>query len=129
MYEYKNILRNYYVFLKYYYNESDGRLFRLRFVNDTLKQKKEENKITSETYKAFQKILESFIRYKICFESVGIAGFGDEKISYIDLVNIIYKLCKILEFYYLRNMKYESLQDLRTDYLLYIEKEIYTFIE
>ena len=126
LYEYKNRLRSYYNFLKYYYNENDGKLFRLNFVYESLKQKLDEHKITEDTFSAFENIRNSFIEYKQCFEAAGIPGFGDIDTPYIDLVHIIYKLCKILEFYYLRNMKYEMLQDLRNDYLLYTEKEIYS---
>ncbi len=125
LYEYKNRLRSYYNFLKYYYNENDGKLFRLNFVYESLKQKFEEQKITQETFNAFEDIRTSFIEYKKHFEISGIPGFGDVNTPYINVVHIIYKLCKILEFYYLRNMRYENLQELRNKYLLYIEKEIY----
>ena len=125
LYEYKNRLRSYYNFLKYYYNENDGKLFRLNFVHESLKQKSDEQKITMETFNAFENIRNSFIEYKQCFEVAGIPGFGDLNTPYIEIVHSIYKLCKILEFYYLRNMKYEDLQELRNKYLLYIEKEIY----
>lgn len=126
LYEYKNRLRHYFNFLKYYYNENDGKLFRLNFVHESLKQKLDEQKINADTFDAFEDIKNSFIEYKQCFEVAGIPGFGDVETPYIDVVHIIYKLCKILEFYYLRNMKYEMLQNLRNDYLLYTEKEIYS---
>lgn len=126
LFEYKNTVKNYYNFLKYYYNENDGRLFRLNFVYESLKQKHEEEKMGRDTLKAFEEIRSCFIQYKSSFDAVGIAGFGDESITYLEVVHLIYKLCKIMEFYYLRNMKYDLLQNLRNDYLFYVEKEIFS---
>ncbi len=126
MFELRNTMRNYFNFLKYYYNETDGKLFRLNFIHETLKQKADEKKVTQDTYKAYEAIRGSFLQYKFSFETVGLPGFGDEELPYIDLIHMIYKLCKILEFCYLRSMKYETLQSLRTDYLLFVEKEIYS---
>ncbi len=125
-YEYKKNLLNYYLFLKFYYNENDGKLFRLNFVYDSLKVKLDENKINKDVFESYQIIRESFINYKNLFEKVGLNGFGSEKMSYYELIDFIYKLCKIIEFYYLRNMKYETLQLFRNDILFYVEKEILT---
>lgn len=128
LYEYKNSIRNNYNFLKYYYNENDGKLFRLNFIHDSLKQKYNEKVLGKETLMAFEEIRSSFIKYKSTLEIVGIEGFGDERMPYIEVIHLIYKLCKVMEFYYLRNMKYEMLQSLRNDYLFYIEKEIFSII-
>jgi len=125
-YEYKKNLLNYYSFLKFYYNENDGKLFRLNFINESLKIKLDENKITKEVFDSYQLIRESFINYKNQFEAVGLIGFGSEKLSYYELLDLIFKLCKIIEFYYLRNMKYEALQLFRNDILFYVEKEVLT---
>jgi hypothetical protein len=58
------------------------------------------------------------------FEKIGLKGFGNPDLQYIVLIDFIYKICKIVEFYYLRNMKYEDLQVFRNDILFYIEKEV-----
>jgi len=121
---YKKNLKNYYLFLKYYYNESDGKLFRLNFVSESLKSKLNDGKIKEEVYNAFEEIRRSFINYRNLFEDTGISGFGHEKISYYELLDFIFKLCKIIEFYYLRNMKYTALQDLRNEIYYYIENEM-----
>lgn len=121
---YKNNLKNYYLFLKYYYNESDGKLFRLNFVSESLKTKLNEGKIKEEVYTSFEEIRQSFTNYRNLFEETGISGFGHDKMSYYELLNFIYKLCKIIEFYYLRNMKYTALQDLRSEIFYYVENEI-----
>lgn len=123
-YEYKKILLNYYSFLKFYYNENDGKQFRLNFINDSLKAKLDENKISKDVFESYQLIRVSFNNYKYQFETVGLSGFGSEKISYYELLDFIFKLCKVIEFYYLRNMKYETLQQFRNDILFYVEKEI-----
>ncbi len=121
---YKNNLKNYYLFLKYYYNESDGKLFRLNFVSESFKNKLNEGKISEDVYNSFENIRGVFINYRNHFDERGISGFGSEKISYYELLNFIYKLCKIIEFYYLRNMKYAALQDLRNEIYYYVENEI-----
>jgi len=125
-YEFKKIMLNYYLFLKFYYNENDGKLFRLNFVYKSLQGKLEENKISKDVFESYQLIRKSFKNYKIQFELVGLKGFGSEKMTYYELLDYIFKLCKIMEFYYLRNMKYDALQTLRTDILYYVEKEMQT---
>ncbi len=123
-YEYKKFLLNNYSFLKFYYNENEGKLFRLNFVYESLKLKMDEKKISEEVFNSYKLIRDSFINYKYQFEIVGILGFGSEKISYYDLLYFIFKLCKVMEFYYLRNMNYDALQQLRNDILYYVEKEL-----
>ncbi len=126
-YAYRKILHEYYSFLNHYYNESDGKMFRLNFIHDSLKAKLEKGIIESEVYNSFEAIRDSFKAYKYQFEFEGISGFGSQKMSYRELIHFIYKLCKIIEFYYLRNMKYENLRVFRNDLLFYIEKEILNF--
>ena len=124
LFEYKNTLRNYFNFLKYYYNETDGKMFRKNFIYESLRQKLGDKKISNDTFKTYENIRASFIKYRNAFEISGIKVFGNHDMPYIDIIHLIYKLCKIMEFYYLRNMKYDNLQNLRNEYLLYIEKEI-----
>jgi hypothetical protein len=125
-YEYKKNLLNYYSFLKFYYNENDGKLFRLNFIYESLKLKLDEKKLNKEVFESYQIIRDSFNNYKNHFELVGLIGFGSEKMTYYELLDFIFKLCKIIEFYYLRNSKYESLQQFRNEILYYIEKEMLT---
>lgn len=124
-FEYKKTLSNYYSFLKYYYNENDGKLFRLNFISESLKAKLDEGKIPQEVYESYEDIRESFRDYKFHFENSGLLKFGTDGMSYLDLVDFIYRVSKIIEFYYLRNMKYEQLQTFRNDILFYVEKEIF----
>jgi hypothetical protein len=123
-FNYKSSLRNYYYFLKYYYNESDGKLFRLNFISESLRVKLNENKISEDVYNSFEEIRLSFNIYKSFFDKTGLSGFGPEKMSYYELLHFIFKLCKIIEFYYLRNMKYNDLQDFRNEIYYYVENEI-----
>jgi hypothetical protein len=123
-FSYKNSLKNYYYFLKYYYNESEGKLFRLNFISDSLKVKLNDKKISEDVFNSFEDIRLSFISYKSLFDKTGLSGFGHEKMSYYELLNFIFKLCKIIEFYYLRNMKYNDLQDFRNEIYYYVENEI-----
>jgi len=125
-YQYKKNLLNNYLFLKFYYNENDGKLFRLNFVYESLKVKMSENKISAEVFESYNLIRESFFKYRYQFEVVGLVGFGSEKLSYYELLDFIIRLCKVMEFYYLRNMNYDALQLLRNDILYYTEKEMLT---
>jgi hypothetical protein len=125
-YDYKKLVLNYYSFLKFYYNENDGKLFRLNFVHESLKSKLNENNINSDVFDSYLQIKDSFTKYKNHFEVIGLLGFGSEKLAYHELLELTFKLCKIIEFYYLRNMKYDALQSFRNDILYYVEKEMLT---
>ena len=96
LFEYKNNLKNYFNFLKYYYNETDGKMFRMNFINEALMQKLDEKRITEDTFKTYENIRDSFINYKNAFESAGIRVFGDQDMPYADVLHIIYKMCKIM---------------------------------
>lgn len=124
-FEYKKALTNCYSFLKYYYNENDGKLFRLNFIRESLKAKLDEGKISQEVYESYEEIRESFRDYKYHFENSGLLKFGPDEMSYLDLLDFIYRVSKIIEFYYLRNMKYEQLQTFRNEIMFYVEKEIF----
>lgn len=128
-YDYKRLIMTFYSFLKYYYNENDGKLFRLNFISDSLKAKMADGKISAELFESYEEIRNSFVEYKLYFETIGLAGFGPDRISYYELLDFIYRGCKIIEFYYLRNMKHDLLNRLRTDILYYIEKEIISMNE
>ena len=117
---------NYYSFLKYYYNENDGKMFRLNFISESLKTKLDDGKITREIYESYEEIRETFREYKLHFEGAGLLEFGPDEMSYVELLDLIYRVSKIIEFYYLRNMKHELLQAFRNQYFYYIEKEIFT---
>ncbi|HOP28404.1 MAG TPA: hypothetical protein PK293_09885 [Spirochaetota bacterium] len=125
-FEYKKILMNYYSFLKYYYNDNDGKMFRLNFISDSLKVKLDEGKISREIYDSYEEIKEAFREYKLHFEGAGLLEFGPDEMSYIELLDFIYRVSKIIEFYHLRNMKHEQLQVFRNQYFYYIEKEIFS---
>lgn len=125
-FEYKKNLMNYYSFLKYYYNENDGKMFRLNFISESLKTKLDDGKITREIYESYEEIRETFREYKLHFEGAGLLEFGPDEMSYVELLDLIYRVSKIIEFYYLRNMKHELLQAFRNQYFYYIEKEIFT---
>jgi len=125
-FEYKKILMNYYSFLKYYYNDNDGKMFRLNFISDSLKTKLDEGKISSEVYNSYEEIKKAFREYKLHFEGAGLIEFGPDEMSYMELLDLIYRVSKIIEFYYLRNMKHEQLQNFRNQYFYYIEKEIFS---
>ncbi|HOP61769.1 MAG TPA: hypothetical protein PK358_00325 [Spirochaetota bacterium] len=125
-FEYKKQLTSYYSFLKYYYNENDGKLFRLNFISDSLKSKLEEGRITKDIYDSYEEIRGAFREYKLYFESAGLLDFGPDRMSYSEIIDFIYRVSKIIEFYYLRNMKYDLLQKLRNEILYYLEKEIFS---
>jgi hypothetical protein len=109
-FEYKKNLMNYYSFLKYYYNEDDGKMFRLNFISESLKTKLDDGKITREIYESYEEIRETFREYKLHFEGAGLLEFGPDEMSYVELLDLIYRVSKIIGFYYLRNMKHEQLR-------------------
>ena len=101
-------------------------MFRLNFISESLKTKLDDGKITREIYESYEEIRETFREYKLHFEGAGLLEFGPDEMSYVELLDLIYRVSKIIEFYYLRNMKHELLQAFRNQYFYYIEKEIFT---
>lgn len=124
-YEYKKVLTNYYSFFRNYYSESNGKLFRMNFISDSLRIKLDEGRISREVYESYEEIRKTFIEYKHHFESAGLLEFGPDEMSYMDLLDFIYRVSKIIEFYYLLNMNYDQLQKFRNEIVIYIEKEIF----
>ncbi len=112
-------------YLAYYYNERDGKLFRLQFIMNSLKQKLKENRIGKEVIDCFQSTLNSFTMIKREFEVKGLEGFGFPDIVYIELLDFIIKGSKVLEFYFLRSSRYEELKEFRSELLHYVENEFY----
>jgi hypothetical protein len=111
-------------FITYYYNHNDGKLFRYNFIVNSLSQKLKENLITTEMFEGLNEIRHNFILIKQHFERDGIEWFGPEKMNYYKILEFLYKCCKIIEFFYLRSMEYDKLQELRNEILLPVEKEL-----
>jgi len=114
-------------YVKYYYNEHDGKVYRYNFITEALKIKLHENQIQQDVFDRFENIRNSFLDIKRDFDIKGILEFGPPGFTYIDTLEFIYKCCKIIEFFYLRSMKYESLQALRTETLYSIEHEYFSY--
>jgi len=114
-------------YMRYYYNEHDGKVYRYNFITEALKTKLHENQITPEVFERFENIRNSFLEIKRDFDIKGILEFGPEGFTYIETLEFIHKCCKIIEFFYLRSMKYESLQTLRTETLYSIEHEYFSY--
>jgi hypothetical protein len=123
----KKRLRQDYLFIRYYFNEKDGKLFRLNFVTGALYQKMEENRIDEQVYTAMNEIRENFVLFKNSFEFLGQEGFGFHELPYVDLLEILYKGCRLAEQFYVRTARYDELENLRTEMLYYVEQE-YTSI-
>ncbi len=112
-------------YLSYYYNDRDGKLYRLQFIMNSLKQKLKEEKIEQGVIEGFQEILNSFTMIKREFEVKGLEGFGFPELAYIQLLDFIVKGSKVLEFYFLRSSRYEELKEFRSELLHYVENEFY----
>jgi len=123
-YIYHKKMKKNYDFLKYYYNHLDGKLYRFNFICLALKTKLDNKKIEPELYSGFLKINDAFVKLKENFELRDLENFGFETMSYIDVLELIYKGCRIIEFFYLRMGRYEDLNNLRGEILRYIEKEL-----
>jgi hypothetical protein len=125
----KNSFKQNYNFLSYYYNDSDGKLFRYNFITHTLSEKLDNKIISPDMYKLFLDIRNNFNEIRECLLSNGLAGFGPSDFNYRMLLEFLFKVCKIIEFYYLRSSKYDNLKEFRTDYAHDIEKEYDLFID
>ncbi|PKL40832.1 MAG: hypothetical protein CVV44_04285 [Spirochaetae bacterium HGW-Spirochaetae-1] len=122
-YLYKKKQKKDYEFIKYYYNERDGKLFRYNFVVNSLSQKLIDQKISADVFEGFKKIRENFINLVRNFENRGLQGFGSPDLSYGQLVEFIFKGSLVLEYYYLRTLQHDELQKFRNDVLHYVEEE------
>lgn len=127
-YKFKNELKERYLFLKYYYSDTEGKEFRLNFIKESLQNKVVENKISESVLIKFNNIYDEFKRYKAQFNTLGLYGFGPEEFMYIDVLQFVYKSCKVIEFYYLRSMQYENLKSFRNEIQLYVENEIFSLL-
>lgn len=120
---FKNNLKQNFKFFQYYYNESDGKLFRYNFITHSFSKKLENKLISKEVYELFHDIRDNFVSIKDNLTSNGLPGYGPFDFTYITVLEFLYKLCKIIEFYLLRNSKYDELQIFRSEYSHNIEKE------
>lgn len=120
----KTKLRNSFNFLNYYYNNKDGKIFRYNFITGSLNKKLEEGKITQNEYNDFQEVKNSFIRMVNNFDSLGLEGFGPSGLSYHTILVIIFQTGKVIEFIYLRAMRYEELNSIREAVLRESEEEL-----
>lgn len=123
----KKRLKQDYLFIRYYFNEKDGKLFRLNFVTEALYQKLENGRIDEQVYTSMNEIRENFVLFKNSFEFLGMEGFGFHKLPFIDIMEILYKGCKLVEQFYVRTARYDELENLRNEMLYYVEQE-YTSI-
>jgi len=121
----KKRLKSDHDFLRYYYNDVDGKCFRYNFITESLEQKHGDGSISSDAFKKFKDIRDSFaeLNRRVLFD--GLAGFGPPGMTYLELVDFMFRLCKMVEFSYLRSSRYEALQDFRNRLLHYVEQEYY----
>lgn len=110
-------------FLVYYYNDTDGKMWRYNYIAETLHTRMAEGKITREVFDGYAAICEKFLEIKKMFESRGLTEFGPACFTYSEILEFTYKMSKLLEFYYLRAMRYDELQNLRNEILYYVENE------
>ncbi|MBP8081929.1 MAG: hypothetical protein KAZ87_01875 [Spirochaetes bacterium] len=119
----KTKMKRNYDFLKFYYNKDSGRLYRYNYISENMKAKAESGQTKKEIFEKFSNMRAAFCDIKYTYDMNGFEYFGFNGMQYGKLVDFIYKGAKILEYYYLRNSKYEVLQDLRNNILVYIENE------
>ena len=63
-------------YMKYYFNEHDGKVFRYNFITDALKIKLHENQIQQDVFDRFENIRDTFLEIKRDFDMKGILEFG-----------------------------------------------------
>ncbi len=122
---YSKRLKKDFLFLTYYYNETDGKLFRIIFVIDSFRQKLYEGKISQAVYGSFLEIKDSFLKVKNNFEWKGLSAFGSKEIMYGEIIEIIYRSAKVIEQCYLRAANYDRLRNFRDDTLYKLENEYF----
>ncbi len=122
-YLFKKKLKDDYDFIKYYYNDHDGKMYRYNYITEMLSQKLKEGKISAEVFSGFELIRKKFTEIKEIFEIKGLLGFGPRGMNYLEVLEFVYKCAKIIEFFYLRSMRYDDLQTLRNKVLYYVENE------
>ncbi|MBP7901939.1 MAG: hypothetical protein KA015_03880 [Spirochaetes bacterium] len=119
----KTKIKRNYDFLKFYYNKDSGRLFRYNYILENMKTKVDTGRTKIEIFEKFTAMRTAFCDIKYTYDMNGFEYFGFNGMQYGKLVDFIYKGSKILEYFYLRNSKYEDLQNLRNSILVYIENE------
>jgi hypothetical protein len=119
----KTKIKRNYDFLKFYYNKDSGRLFRYNYILENMKTKVDTGRTKIEIFEKFTAMRTAFCDIKYTYDMNGFEYFGFNGMQYGRLVDFIYKGSKILEYFYLRNSKYEDLQNLRNSILVYIENE------
>lgn len=124
-FRYKRKMKQDYEFMQYYYNETDGKMFRFNFISHSLAEKLNEGKITPRMYELYCQIRDNFREVKRDQDFKGLYHFGHQVISYTSLLDFVFKAAKIIEFYYLRSYNYEGLQKFRNDIVYYTEEEFY----
>jgi hypothetical protein len=122
-YALKNRIRRDRDFLAFYYNRENGRQYRYNVVRESMLKKVHDKQTTQEIFDAFDASRQAFSVMKQQFDMCPLELFGPSAMPYGNLVDFIYKGCKVLEYFYLRKSQYEKLQNLRNDMLTYIENE------
>ncbi len=117
-------LKQDYDFLRYYYNGKDGKLYRYNFVLDLLHKKHLAGQLKNNAYEKFKGIRDNFLMMKDYLEGHGLYSFGPSNFNYLQIVEFIYKGAKVVESYYLRTSQYETLRNLRSEIIHYIEVEM-----
>ncbi|HMB20167.1 MAG TPA: hypothetical protein VKQ10_03795 [Spirochaetota bacterium] len=124
-FRYKQKMKKNYEFIQYYYNETDGKMFRFNFISQSLAEKLNNGEITPQMYELYCKIRDDFREVKRDLDFTGLYDFGYQTMSYTELLDFVFKAGKIIEFYYLRSYNYEGLQKFRNDIVYYVEEEFY----
>ncbi len=124
-FRYKRKMKQDYEFMQYYYNETDGKMFRFNFISQSLAEKLNKGEISPRMYELYCQIRDNFGEVKRDLDFKGLYHFGYQTMSYTSLLDFVFKAGKIIEFYYLRSYNYEGLQKFRNDIVYYTEEEFY----
>lgn len=124
-FSYTKRLKKDFLFLVYYYNENDGKLFRINYVIDSFRQKLTEGVIAKPVFDSFLEIKETFNKVKNNLEWKGLRFFGVKDLGYGEIIEIIYRSAKIIEQCYLRSASYDELRNFREDLLYKLENEYF----
>jgi len=121
--QYRKRLKKDFEYINYYYNDRDGKLFRYNYIIDSHRQKLDSGRISPQVYEGLDNIRMSFLAVKKFCEDQGLGQFGCSDLNYSDLVTLMLKTGKIIEFFYLRASRYEDLKNFRNDILYYAQEE------
>lgn len=124
LFVYRNRIKDDFSFLRYYFNERDGKGYRYQFTMELLEAKKARGEISPLLPESFGHVYRTFRKLSSILMQMSLEDFGPRDFTYRQIVILVYGAAKFLEYIYLRNGNHEDLKLLRSEVYYHIEKEL-----